>query len=547
MRSFLRLRVSVAVSVVVMFLCVIAAKAQPSFSSSPVTTATVGSPYTYVISATDPSNTPLTFSSITKPAWLTLNTNGQSTATAFGGTISPNTGAVAGDAAGNIYTVGVNSNTIYKISPDGTTAPWFTRQAGSVYSMAVYNNELYLAYYSSGLSGGVSCIRKINLASPTGETLIYTNSVPYSFTCITFYNNSLYVAGYGEGKVVKMAPNGASPVTFLTYSGVWGIGFNNTNGMAYIVGPGIGFLSYNGATTTLISSDNELYDTKVDANGYVYTGGYSTVKKYAPNLASNVTVFTFGSYALGLTITPTGALIFGNWGGTNIFRLQTGASLTGMPASGDIGVHNVTVRASNGSATADQNFTVSVSGPPTIAAMSNVTKTYGDAPFNITDPGSNSPGAFSYSSNTPSVISASGNTLTVAGAGTATITATQAASGLYTGGTRTFTVTVNKFAPVITSFPALTKVLGSGSFTITPPSSTSGGVFTYASSNNSVATLSGSVVTLAGAGTTTITATQAATANYSAGTATATLTVSVTTTGPSGRGLRCRCRWQCGK
>jgi hypothetical protein len=525
MRSFLRLRVSVAVSFVVMLLSVIAAKAQPSFSSTPLTTATVGTPYTYAISATDPSNTPLTFSSITKPAWLTLNTNGQSTATAFGGTISQNTGAVAGDAAGNIYTNGVNSTVIYKMSPDGTTVPWFTRQGGNVYSMAVYNNELYIAYYSSALTNQVSCIRKINLASPTGETLVYTNALASSFTCITFYNNFLYLGCFGESKVMKMTPTGGSPTTLFTQSGVWGIGFNNANGMAYVVGPNIGFFSYNGSATTLISGESGLYDTKVDANGYVYTGGYGAVKKYAPNLASNVTVFSFGSYALGLTITPTGALVFGNWDGTNIYRLQTGASLTGTPASGDIGVHNVTVRVSNGSATADQTFTVSVTGPPTIGAMSNVTKTYGDAAFAITNPTSTSPGGFSYASNAPSVISVSGSTLTVVGAGTATITATQAASGLYTSGTRTFTVTVNKLAPVVTSFPALTKQLTSGSFTLTAPTSTSGSAFTYASSNPSAATISGSVVNLVGVGSTTITATQATNANYSAGTITAVLTV----------------------
>jgi hypothetical protein len=253
--------------------------------------------------------------------------------------------------------------------------PWFTRQGGNVYSMAVYNNELYIAYYSSALTNQVSCIRKINLASPTGETLVYTNALASSFTCITFYNNFLYLGCFGESKVMKMTPTGGSPTTLFTQSGVWGIGFNNANGMAYVVGPNIGFFSYNGSTTTLISGESGLYDTKVDANGYVYTGGYGAVKKYAPNLASSVTVFSFGSYALGLTITPTGALVFGNWDGTNIYRLQTGASLTGTPASGDVGVHNVTVRVSNGSATADQTFTVSVTGPPTIGAMSNVTKT----------------------------------------------------------------------------------------------------------------------------------------------------------------------------
>jgi hypothetical protein len=67
--------------------------------------------------------------------------------------------------------------------------------------------------------------------------------------------------------------------------------------------------------------------------------------------------------------------------------------------------------------------------------------------------------------------------------------------------------------------------MGSVPFQITPPTSNSGGAFSYTSSTTSVATISGSTITVVGAGTSTITATQASFGTFASGTATATFTV----------------------
>ena len=64
-------------------------------------------------------------------------------------------------------------------------------------------------------------------------------------------------------------------------------------------------------------------------------------------------------------------------------------------------------------------------------------------------------------------------------------------------------------------------------FTITPPTSTSTGAFTYTSSNTAVAEISGDIITIKGLGTSTITANQAAAGSYSAGSKTGTFTVVV--------------------
>ena len=79
--------------------------------------------------------------------------------------------------------------------------------------------------------------------------------------------------------------------------------------------------------------------------------------------------------------------------------------------------------------------------------------------------------------------------------------------------------------PTISNFPNITRASNAPPFQITPPTSNSTGAFSYTSSNTSVATIAGDIVTVRGFGTTTITATQASdNANYGSGSITATLT-----------------------
>ena len=71
----------------------------------------------------------------------------------------------------------------------------------------------------------------------------------------------------------------------------------------------------------------------------------------------------------------------------------------------------------------------------------------------------------------------------------------------------------------------ISKQASDAPFTLTNPTSSSSGAFSYTSSDTSVATISGNTVTIQGIGSTTITVTQASDGNYASATATATLTV----------------------
>ena len=83
-------------------------------------------------------------------------------------------------------------------------------------------------------------------------------------------------------------------------------------------------------------------------------------------------------------------------------------------------------------------------------------------------------------------------------------------------------------APALSNFSIPTKNTSDANFTITAPTSTSPGAFTYTSSNTGVATIvSGNTIHIVGVGTTTITATQAASGNYLSGSITASFVVTV--------------------
>jgi formylglycine-generating enzyme required for sulfatase activity len=182
------------------------------------------------------------------------------------------------------------------------------------------------------------------------------------------------------------------------------------------------------------------------------------------------------------------------------------------------------------SATTSATFTVTPAVPK-LGTFMIPTKRYGSGPVSLTPPTSTSPGSWSYTSGNTAVATIRGSSITITGAGSTMITATQAATRNFTSASKAATFKVTPGTPVLGSFVIPPQYLGSGSFTLTPPQSTSSGSWSYASSKPKVATVSGSTVTLTGAGTTTITAVQAATVNWLSAKTNALLVV--TTTAPT--------------
>ncbi len=147
-------------------------------------------------------------------------------------------------------------------------------------------------------------------------------------------------------------------------------------------------------------------------------------------------------------------------------------------------------------------------------------QTYGAAPFAVSAT-SNSTGAFTYSVvSGPATIT--GSTVTLTGAGTVVLQASEAADSNYAAATRNATFTVGAGRPhhqLHRREPDLWRRSLRGGAT-----SNSTGAFTY-SVVSGPATITGSTVTLTGAGTVVLQASEAADSNYAAATRNATFTV----------------------
>lgn len=139
-----------------------------------------------------------------------------------------------------------------------------------------------------------------------------------------------------------------------------------------------------------------------------------------------------------------------------------------------------------------------------------------DPPFALTPPVStNTSPTWVFVSNTPNTVKVSGyNTATIVSAGYAEISVTQPADGCYGQVRQIASFQVTQAPNNIGTLIIPPKVVGDPAFTITPPTSSSGGAWAYSSSNSSVLSVSGNTITVVGMGSAVITATQAATVLY---------------------------------
>ena len=187
-----------------------------------------------------------------------------------------------------------------------------------------------------------------------------------------------------------------------------------------------------------------------------------------------------------------------------------------------VGVGTVTITANqagdsnyNAAPSVTQTLTVNKSNQ-TITFPSISTKTFGDVNFNLGVTSTNSTIPVTYSSSNTSVATVSSNgTVSIVGAGNATITASQAGDSNYDPASASRTLTVDKIQSIIIfpSIPLINKTI-TPIYNLDATSNNNQTPITYISSNTSVATVNGNVLTILTEGSSTITATQIETSNY---------------------------------
>ncbi len=185
------------------------------------------------------------------------------------------------------------------------------------------------------------------------------------------------------------------------------------------------------------------------------------------------------------------------------------------------------------------NATLTVTSlPKTIGTFTNITIAKDSvSSLNLTDPTSNSAGAWTFTIADSNVATLIGKVLTPKNIGTTTITARQAAFGGYGSSTLTMTLTILGATTAIGEFKDVTynqSPTTLNTFTIFAPTSNSPAPWSFSSSDTSIATITTAqntgAVRVYKPGRTTITASQAVSGNYSAASKTMTLTVSAAPT-----------------
>jgi alpha-tubulin suppressor-like RCC1 family protein len=388
----------------------------------------------------------------------------------------------------------------------------------------------------------------VEAAGGIGVTILMTDGTIYSTgRNSTVSGNSESVGRYGNGTTTSVVGlnqminnTGKTPVSISSSGGhtmvlmddgtVYGTGYNlygqllngNTTSQTTLVQ----MINTTGKTpvgiatgpdsTFILMSDHTVYSAGFNNQGQLGTPvNLSTISPFGE--VGNTTGKTIRAISVAESFTTflmTDGTVYGVGAGYGIYTTSSPSSVSSLsiPMTIPTGLTPI--------ALPDQRVYGSLSN------FSIPTKTYIDSDFTITQPTTTSSGSLSYSSSNTSVATVSGNTITIVGIGTTTITASQARTATHTPATTTTTFQVDKITPSINNFSLPTRRYGTSPFIITTPTSTSNGTFSYVSSDESVATVSGNIITIVGAGTATITSTQAETEFYKSETVTSTIQVS---------------------
>jgi uncharacterized protein YjbI with pentapeptide repeats len=396
---------------------------------------------------------------------------------------------------------------------------------------------------SSASFTNVTFVAVVKLATPATSAWRVILSLSWWNPTLTIYNNNLNF--YSTSPSIT----NATSTNFTFAANTWyfvASTYNTSTGVVTFYVNGVATGTFNAATGGSWSGTNFTIGADSNNNNYFWNGKMSYIALYnrvltaseIANLSNNYQTYKVSLSSQG-NILAVGAREYDGVTRTNtnigvgrVYRIDTSGNYTFssnnttiadvcgniiLPKNVGSTTVGFTQSASGETASRSGTITLNITGiTPTIGSLSlPPTKNLGDASFNITAPMSDSSGAFTYtSSNTAVATVTSDGIVTIVGVGTTTITATQAASGNYNQGSVSSSLAVSAS---LSNFSISPKFYGDTSFDLTNPDSSDNTVgFTFASSNTSVATLSGTggrTVTIVGVGSTVITASQAATAN----------------------------------
>ncbi|WP_416448344.1 MBG domain-containing protein [Leeuwenhoekiella sp. A2] len=340
---------------------------EPEISSSPVTEVEYNNNYSYSIVASQEGDLETKLTATTLPEWLSFSSNGQSSATVVGAIPSDAyLSGVAGDDDGNIYAIRQNGTEIFKITPDGNTISWKADLTpGSVYALMISDGYVYIPRYYNAANS----ITRIPINNPeASEETFY--SVSGGILSLAEKDNYIYAANYSGRQIIKIDKTTKSGEVILDSTdgipsyGPFGMCLDENDNLYIATYGGRSVLKYDGTSLTSVLSDlpNDVTSVKIDSNGNFYlslSGG--GVRKYDPTWSIFETISESNTDDVwSISFTSSGALVYAIFSSNQVYRLQTGAILSGIPGKSQLGAHPVVIKATNEAGSSTQEFTIQV-------------------------------------------------------------------------------------------------------------------------------------------------------------------------------------------
>ena len=371
-------------------------------------------------------------------------------------------------------------------SPDGITWTIRTSAADNDWSSVTYGNGLFVAVAYTGSGNRV-------MTSPDGITWTSRTSAANNGWFGVTYGNGIFVAVAisGTGNRVMTSPDG------ITWTSRTSAADNSWTSVTYGNGLFVAVGESGSGNRVMTSPDGITWTSRTSAmdnnwSSVTYGNGLFVAVVW---LGSGDKVMTSPD-GINWTIRTPAAKYF--WVcvtyGNNRFVAVTIHNLFNSITVPSIPMYSI-----------DQTT-------PTISGFTIPTKIFGTQSFSITQPTSNSSGAFSYTSSDTSVATITGNTITILKAGNSIIIATQDATTDYLSGTKTATLIVDRSNQTIT-FDDNSYKFNDPTYTLNATSS-SGLTITYVSSNPDIASINGNQLTFSSNGEVTVTASQNGNSNY---------------------------------
>ncbi len=375
------------------------------------------------------------------------------------------------------------------------------------------SNEL--AYFNSlVVGGGVT-----GVGSPwTLGTLTQLDSVDgYDTTASSSITTSITPAGQGWGLVMAMAIRVIQPGT-IALSATGGAS-GNAIAFSVVSGPGSvsgNILTITGAGTVVVAANQ--------AGNANYAAAPQVTQSIKVNPASQAITFTPPASPVTYGVSPITLSATGGGSGNPVtFSVLSGPGSVSGSKLTITGAGTVVVaanQAGNTNYSAAPQVTQSIvvnQAPQTITFTAPTSPvTYGVSPITLsaTGGGSGNPVTFSVLSGPGSV---NGSALTITGDGTVVVAANQAGNANYTAAAQvTHSITVNTASQTITFTPPTSAVTyGVGAIALSATGGGSGNPITF-SVLSGPGSVSGSKLTITGAGTVVVAANQAGNANYTA-------------------------------